>query len=134
MLYALNTTTAGDDGAIIGALAAPIVLNMANGTDYQVPEDAGLPTLTGFGFISASNFTGSDFTRIFNDSGNRIFLIANFTDLIASVQGSFITAQIFTIDSSQFRADLNIFGVDGAGVLLPPDQCEDEESADCAKQ
>jgi hypothetical protein len=94
----------------------------------------GSVTLNGFGFISASNFTGTDFTNIFNLSNSRIFLIANFTDLIASVQGSFITAQIFTIDSSQFRADLNIFGVDGAGLLLPADQCEDEESADCAKQ
>jgi hypothetical protein len=116
--------------SVIGGLAAPIFLDMSNGANYQVPNT----TLNGFGFISASNFTGSDFTRIFNDSGNKIFLIANFTDLIASVQGSFITAQIFTIDSSQFRADLNIFGVDGAGLLLPLDQCEDEESADCAKQ
>jgi hypothetical protein len=129
LLDALNTG-GGLGESVIGAIDAPILLDMSNGTDYQVPPT----TLNGFGFISASNFTGTDFTRIFSDSGNKIFLIANFTDLIASVQGSFITAQIFTIDSSQFRADLNIFGVDGAGILLPLDQCEDEESADCAKQ
>ena len=39
----------------------------------------------------------------------------------------------FTIDASQFRTDLNIFGVDGAGLLLPLGQCEDEESPDCSK-
>ncbi len=124
----LDARAVGQD--VIGSIAAPILLNMANGTDYRVPDNE----LNGFGFINASNFTGTDFNTIFNASGQRIFLIANFTDLIASVQGSFITAQIFTIDSSQFRADLNIFGVEGAGVLLPYDQCEDEESADCAKQ
>jgi hypothetical protein len=138
-LDALNLVAFGgdnDDGSpIIGALDAPILLDMSNGANYQVPgTPPGSVTLNGFGFISASNFTGSDFQDIFSASHNKIFLIANFTDLIASVQGSFITAQIFTIDSSQFRADLNIFGVDGAGVLLPHDQCEDEESADCAKQ
>jgi hypothetical protein len=134
MLDAQNQTPIAGDRSIIGELAAPILLNMTDGNDYIVPQDDGRARLTGVGFISASNFTGSDFTRIFADSESRIFLVANFTDLIASVQGSFITAQIFTIDSSQFRADLNIYGIDGAGLLLPHDQCEDEESADCAKQ
>jgi hypothetical protein len=136
-LDALNDPAFGgdnnDSSSVIGSLAAPILLDMTSGTNYQVPTLNG-GTLNGFGFISASNFTGTDFTTIFSASNNRVFLIANFTDLIASVQGSFITAQIFTIDSSQFRADLNIYGIDGAGLLLPHDQCEDEESADCAKQ
>ena len=128
-LDAFNVGGSNSD-SVIGSIASPIFLDIDTGDRYEVPAT----TLNGFGFINATNFTGTDFTRIFNDSNKRIFVIANFTDLIASVQGSFITAQIFTIDSSQFRADLNIFGVEGAGVLLPYDQCEDEESADCAKQ
>ena len=71
---------------------------------------------------------------MFDDSGGRIFVIGNFTDLIASVQGSFITASLFAVDSSQFQTGLNIFGTEGAGVTMPWHQCDDPESSDCETQ
>jgi hypothetical protein len=86
-----------------------------------------------FGFIAGDNFTTADFRRVLQISGGKVFVFGAFSELVASVQGSFITAPSFSIDPSQFRTDLNIYGLDGSGVTLPRDQCEDEESPDCER-
>jgi hypothetical protein len=87
-----------------------------------------------FGFVQAPNFDTSAFQDVFNRTEGKVFVIGRFDEIVSGVQGSFIAALAFNVDSSQFRTDLSIFGVDGSGVTLPWHQCEDEESTDCEKQ
>jgi len=124
-------------GFAIGSPTAPIVILI---TAPSSPDDSGqfdgqvnLTLPTAFGFVRADGFNTAAFTDVFLRSSQRVFIIGRFDEIVSGVQGSFITAPSFSVDSSQFRTDLNIFGVDGAGVLLPADQCEDEESLDCEK-
>jgi hypothetical protein len=140
----------GEGGFAIGSPNKPIIINITAPSnpddstvfDGQVNLDLGdenNPDLVeraldrAFGFVSAPDFNTAAFTDVFNRSQQRVFIIGRFDEIVSGVQGSFITAPSFSVDSSQFRTDLNIFGVDGSGVLLPRDQCEDEESTDCAR-
>ena len=122
----------GQDVPVMGEPLDPIVLIVNSSANIFAtigPANNG----PGFGFGKAENLDTSAFTDVFNRSNQRFILISRFDEIISSVQGSFINAPKFSVDSSQFRTDLNIFGVDGTGVLLPNGQCEDEESPDCAR-
>jgi hypothetical protein len=110
-------------GVNMGTITDPVRIQIANPGNFFV----GLPVPGGLGIISADNFGASDFIRVLTESEGRVLVLSNFADLIATVQGSFIETVGFTVDASMFRTDINIFGVEGAGLLLPPDQLEDDE-------
>jgi hypothetical protein len=117
------------DGFGMGTPNNPIIITLTDSSKL----DAVVTTPDTFGFIRADGFDTSAFQDIYARSGGSVFIIGRFDEIVSGVQGSFISAAAFNVDSSQFRTDLNIFGVDGAGILLPADQCEDEESTDCAR-
>ncbi|MGQ0587790.1 MAG: hypothetical protein ACT4PK_11425, partial [Gammaproteobacteria bacterium] len=126
-------------GFAIGTPTNPITIfitapsNPDDSSQFDADVNLALTAPNAFGFVRAEDFNTAAFTDVFNRSNQRVFIIGRFDEIVSGVQGSFITAASFSVDSSQFRTDLNIFGVDGSGVLLPKDQCEEEESPDCAR-
>jgi hypothetical protein len=131
----LEAINSQNEPVAIGSTGAPLVIDVTGSVNlvaFVGPAPEHDPSDI-FGFVQAGNFDTTAFNDVFERSNQHVFVIGNFDEIVSGVLGSFISAPSFTVDSSQFRTDLNIFGVEGAGFLLPGGQCDDEESTDCAQ-
>ena len=110
----------------LAALSALLASGLAAGQSGGIvltSGSAGSIATTGngsFGFIQSTTLNQGDFQQIFTESGNRVFIIADFSSMIGEALRQNDQREVpLMVDAVRLEGEAVLLDVEGDGVRLP---------------